>query len=114
MDAPGIGGGSPLDRFQQIRDLARKKIEASSPSRGDDNRARLADLLRKKQAELGPGIALDRPRSASRAAEAREPEASSDGAAPAGTGGLSGYGRAGGVERKQGGPVLGRYIDLTA
>src|SRR5688500_5352449 len=102
MAAQGItpGGASPLDRFQQIRDLARKKID------GDENRTRLADLLRKKQAERGRGAALDRPQAAPRAAAAHGMEPPAGGIAPAllgGAGGPAAYGRAGGLERKQGG-----------
>lgn len=119
MAAQGInpGGASPLDRFQQIRDLARKKIDASSSTRGDENRARLADLLKRKQAELGQGTALDRPHSAPRAAAAHRMENTAGGIDPAGSGGAGGpaaYGRAGGMERKPAGQGLGRYIDLTA
>lgn len=111
MAAQGIGAGSPLDRFQQVRDLARKKID------GGDNLARLADLLKQKQAQLGQGVALDRPQSAPRAAAAQKLEPPAGGIAPAllgGAGGLAAYGRAGGAERKPSGPGLGRYVDLTA
>lgn len=97
MAVGGIGGegASPLDRFQQIRDLARKRMDEPPATGGGDSRARAADLLKRKQAELGQGIA-DRPRPA------------------AGTTGVSAYGRAGGTEKADPKPRLGRYIDLTA
>lgn len=96
MAVGGIGGegAASLDRFQQIRDLARKRMEDPPATRGDDSRARAADLLKRKQAELGQGIA-DRPRQALVA-------------------GTAAYGRAGGTEKADPKPRLGRYIDLTA
>jgi hypothetical protein len=109
MALDGIGGGaSALDRFQQARDVARRKLDAPAPAQGTDGLARLADLLRKKQAELGQGLAADRPRAAAKPSPAGAADAGSAAAAvpPA-------YGRTGATE-KAAGPRLGRYIDLTA
>lgn len=106
MALQGIGNGaSPLDRFQQVRDLAKKKLDA------DENRTRLADLLKRKQAELGHGLAPDRPQAA-----ARRFETPAAGALPGGAaaGGLAAYGRAGAMEKPDPRPGLGRRIDLTA
>lgn len=112
MALGGIGGGaSALDRFQQARDLARRKLssaDAPAPAQGADGLARLADLLRRKQAELGRGVAADRPAAAAKAAPS--------GAAGAGMASAEvppAYGRTGATE-KAAGPRLGRYIDLTA
>lgn len=121
MALGGIGEGSALDRFQQVRDLAKKKLDAASSPFGDDPRARAAELLRKKQAELGQGVAPDRPQAAMGAAAPRQAGAPAakmefprSGSIPAGTGGMAAYGRAGGTERPDPKPSLGRYIDLTA
>lgn len=125
MAVGGVGGEgtSALDRFQQIRDLAKKKIDASSSTRVDENRARAADLLRKKQAELGQGIS-DRPRPAAGALQAGATAAGAAVAAkfgippagniPGGAGAASAYGRSGGTQQADPKPRLGRYIDLTA
>lgn len=126
MAVGGIGGegAASLDRFQQIRDLARKRMEDPPATRGDDSRARAADLLKRKQAELGQGIA-DRPGQAAASASAGGTAAagavaaakigfSRAGTIPAGTTAVSAYGRAGGTEKADPKPRLGRYIDLTA
>lgn len=120
MAVGGIGGegAASLDRFQQIRDLARKRMEEPPATRGDDSRARAADLLKRKQAELGQGIA-DRPRQAAVAASAGGAAAAKiefprSGSLPAGIAGSAAYGRAGGTEKADPKPRLGRYIDLTA
>jgi hypothetical protein len=124
--ASAPNGASPLDRFQQARDLARRKIE------GDDTRNRLADLLQKKQAELGgvggqpqgaartaaSAAAGAGPASAVRTASpARKMESPASAALEGGAGalgGLAAYGRGGATELPKAGPHLGRYIDLTA
>jgi hypothetical protein len=115
MALGGIGGGaSALDRFQQARDLARRKLEPAPPAPGTDGLARLADLLRKKQAELGRGVAADRPAAAARQAPAgRADFAASAEAGAAAAAAPPAYGRTGATE-KAAGPRLGRYIDLTA
>jgi hypothetical protein len=115
--ATAPSGASPLDRFQQARDLARRKID------GDESRNRLADLLQKKQAELG-GVgaqpqATRLAAAAGAASPARKMEAPAadflaGGNGPAAPGGLAAYGRGGAAEKPKAGPMLGRYIDLTA
>ena len=68
MALDGIGGGSPLERFQAIRDSAKKKIETdiAPKARGDiapkatgaGGQADLAELIRRKQAQMnGAGSA---------------------------------------------------------
>ncbi len=100
----GEGSASPLDRFQQIRDLAKRKLDA------EDSRTRLAEVLKRKQAQLG-GIAPDRPQGPQ--AAGRAPAASAAGGIAA-AGGLSAYGRANAAGKPDPRPGLGRHIDLTA
>lgn len=122
MAVGGVGNGaSALDRFQQIRDLARKKLDAPSATPGDDPRARLADVLKRKQAELGQGVAADRPGSARGAAAvpratqaAPAARAYATPAGPGALGALGTYGRAEAAGKTDPKPRLGRYIDLTA
>jgi hypothetical protein len=93
MALNGIGGQNSdsaalaLERFQAIRDQAKKKIE------GADNRARLADTVKQKQVELKLGGNLTTP------PKPIEPQA---------------YGRAGAMEKTDLRPKLGRYIDFMA
>jgi hypothetical protein len=107
----GEGGGSPLDRFQQIRDLAKRKLDA------EDSRTRLADVLKRKQAQLG-GLAPDRPQGPQGPQAAGRGQAATAAGAAGGiaaAGGLSAYGRAGAAAGKPDPrPGLGRHIDLTA
>lgn len=112
MALGGIGGNgaSPLDRFQQARDLARRKID------GEDNRARLADLLKQKQAQLGSGLAAGG-QPAAQAGAASAPAVGGALGFPAaigGMGGASAYGRTAGAQKPDPRPGLGRFIDLTA
>lgn len=124
MALNGIGsqGGSPLEKFQQARDLARKKLE--SPASGPaDGFAKLAELLARKQAELGvPGKAA--PKKGASAAQAFAP-ASRANEVPVrpGPGGADAkpalnipatYGRAGAPEKADPKPKLGRYVDFMA
>jgi hypothetical protein len=106
----GEGGGSPLDRFQQIRDLAKRKLDA------EDSRTKLAEVLKRKQAQLG-GLAPDRPNGphgpqGPQAAGRGQAAAAAGGIAAAG--GLSAYGRANAAGKPDPRPGLGRHIDLTA
>jgi len=109
MAMQGIGGGgaSPLDRFQQARDLAKRKLDA------EDSRTRLAEVLKRKQAQLG-GLAPDRPQGAQAAGRGQAASAAGGLAGAGGLGGLAAYGRAGAQNRPDPRPGLGRHIDLTA
>jgi len=109
MSLAGIGkdGASPLERFQQARDVARKKLE------GDDSRFRLADILQRKKTELGGNSAqaarfpvrpqaqasIEETAAKAEAPEIKEPRA---------------YGRGGAVNRPDPKPVLGRHVDFMA
>jgi hypothetical protein len=111
--AGGLDSGSMLERFQQVRDLARKKLDEGDSLRGVDNRARLAsrddklaDLVKRKQEQMGLG-------SVSRAVPQAAPRitAEAGNTAPA-LSGLSAYGRAGAIDRADPKPRLGRLIDI--
>ncbi|GEM_PF-2690266 len=157
MALNGIGGngsGSALDRFQQIRDQAKKKLD------GADNRTRLTDLLKLKQSELGAGGSVKGPQAGVQAPKtpaarglfgsqsagastaagflgggqalkgigtqgtgtqgvgAQGSGTQGVGAQGSGTQGVLGvssaYGRAGGLEKTDPKPKLGRYIDFMA
>ncbi len=137
MALDGIGGGSPLERFQALRDSAKKKIETT------DGQANLADLIKRKQAQInGPGGASGkmeagggasspvsgnaakasaeriRPglgaavnnisgNAASAASQANGPLANS-------IPGPTGYGRAGALQKQESRPTLGRHVDFMA
>jgi hypothetical protein len=108
MPLDGIGGGdagSALERFQRIRDSARKKLE------GADRQANLADLVRRKQSELGAGSGVASRSPADRVAPgpALTQGAQAGGAQPA-----AAYGRAGGLEKPDPKPRLGRFVDFMA
>lgn len=109
MALDGIGGGSasPLDRFQQIRDLAKRKLDA------EDSRTKLAEVLKRKQAQLG-GLAPDRPQGPQGSQAAGRSAAAAAAGGIAAAGGLSAYGRANAAGKPDPRPGLGRHIDLTA
>jgi hypothetical protein len=117
MALPGIGsgGGSPLDRFQQLRDAAQKKLESS------ERQAGLADLIQRKQRQLGAGGAS--PDTARSPAERIPPGpaapglgAAADAAARAGFPAppSAAYGRTGAARKQDAAPRLGRYVDFLA
>jgi hypothetical protein len=110
----GAGGGSPLDRFQQLRDAAQKKLESS------DRQAGLADLIQRKQKQLGAGAAT--PGTARSQAERIPPGSGlpAGSAAPGNPGAAdavpapSAYGRTGAARKQDTAPRLGRYVDFRA
>ena len=105
IKAGGGEGASPLEKFQQLRDLAKKKLD------GEESRAKLSDLVRRKQELLGmPGAAQ-----AAASAGAKRAEADGESARPTGTArppGTAGYGRSGAPGRADPKPGLGRFIDI--
>lgn len=142
MALDGIGGGSPLERFQAIRDSAKKKIE------GADGQANLADLIKRKQAQMngangvnganGAGGKMEVGGSASSPASGNAAKVPAErirpglGAAVQNFGGLAsagsqghgplaqsipgptGYGRAGALQKQESRPTLGRHVDFMA
>jgi hypothetical protein len=129
MALDGIGGGSPLERFQAIRDSAKKKIE------GADGQANLADLIKRKQAQLagaqGAGGKMEVGGGASSPASGNAAKASAErirpglgaavqdfgSSASAGSRGIpgpTGYGRAGALQKQESRPTLGRHVDFMA
>jgi hypothetical protein len=123
MALNGIGGGdagSALDRFQALRDSAKKKLA------GADGQTSLADLIKRKQAELGTaatGASATTGASpagfAARTSAERIP--SKPDAVPfpgnpasAGTTGSVAYGRSGGLQKQDPKPTLGRHVDFMA
>jgi hypothetical protein len=129
----GAGGGSPLDRFQKLRDAAQKKLETT------DRQAGLADLIQRKQKQLGAGDASpDTARSQAEripagpgfktapaapglsAGPATGSGAAADAAArarlgdPAGLPAPAAYGRTGAARKQDTAPRLGRYVDFLA
>lgn len=119
MALNGIGGGdagSALERFQRIRDSAKKKLEV------EDRQSDLAGLVKRKQAELGIGNGAAARPSAERippggpaAAPASGKMAPGAGAGTASTSAsTSAYGRAGGLDRPDPKPSLGRFVDFMA
>lgn len=133
MALDGIGG-SPLERFQAIRDSAKKKIETS------EGQANLADLIKRKQAQLGGAVGaggkMEAGGSASSPASGNAAKASrhqvpaerirpglgavvQNGAqalsgGPTGPTGPTGYGRAGALQKQESRPTLGRHVDFMA
>lgn len=129
MALDGIGGGSPLERFQAIRDSAKKKIESN------EGQANLADLIKRKQAQMngagGVGGKMEVGGGASSPASGNAAKASAErirpglgaavqnsgGSASAGSPGISGpagYGRAGALQKQESRPTLGRHVDFMA
>lgn len=116
MALSGIGNGSAgdgkaLDRFQQIRGAAQKKLE------GADKQTDLAELIQRKQRQLGAGAL---PATAARtSAERILPEPSAGpvnhrAAAQAAPAPSSAYGRSGTVNKQDAAPRLGQYVDFRA
>ncbi|HKP96601.1 MAG TPA: hypothetical protein VJ385_12655 [Fibrobacteria bacterium] len=117
MALNGIGGGdvgSALERFQALRDSAKKKLA------GEDGQAGLAELIRRKQSELGAGSGI-----AARASAERIPPKPAaapvpgfpapSGARGAGGAPVSGaYGRSGIPRQQDPKPTLGRHVDFMA
>lgn len=108
MALEGVGrgdAGSALERFQRIRDSARKKLE------GADRQADLADLVRRKQAEIGAGSGIASGSPAERIQSGPEAKPA---AQPGVVRSSSAYGRAGGVDNPDPKPRLGRFVDFMA
>lgn len=107
----GSGGGNALDRFQQLRGAAQKKLE------GADRQTDLAELIRRKQEQLGAGKT---PASAARSSAERilpEPAAgpaNNGAAAQAASAPSAVYGRQGVAARQDAAPRLGQYVDFRA
>lgn len=129
MDLSGIGGngagaGSALDKFQKLRDAAQKKLD------GADRQAGLAELIQRKQKQLGTGGAS--PASTGSQAERIPPgpgllagpagPVAPGKAGDAGAGQNAGpaapisaaYGRSGTPRKQDAAPRLGRYVDFLA
>lgn len=111
MALNGIGGGdagSALERFQALRDSAKKKLA------GEDGQAGLAELIKRKQAELGAGIA-SRP-SAERIPPKPDalPASGASGQAARGAAISGAYGRGGAAAKQDPKPTLGRHVDFMA
>ena len=105
----GAGAGSALDRFQKLRDAAQRKLESA------DRQTGLAELIQRKQKQLGAGGAS--PGQSGTPAERILPGPG----AQAGTAGISGmaapsaaYGPAGAARKQDAAPRLGRYVDFMA
>lgn len=107
--ASGVLSASALDKFQQIRDLAKKKLD------GVDNRTKLSDLLIQKKAEFS-GVKVPPQKMVSTAADflSGNKVRTEFKAANGGQGVSSAYGRAGGLEKTDTKPKLGRFVDFTA
>jgi hypothetical protein len=106
----GSGGGNALDRFQQLRGAAQKKLE------GADRQTDLAELIRRKQEQLGAG---KNPAAAARySAERILPEPSAgpakSAAAQAAQAPSAAYGRSGVAAKQDAAPRLGQYVDFRA
>lgn len=128
MALDGIGGGSPLERFQAIRDSAKKKIETT------DGQANLADLIKRKQAQMNgagghsgkteAGGGASSPASGNAAKASAERIRPGLGAANGVLGAAvrnilgdtapAGYGRAGALQKQESRPTLGRHVDFMA
>ncbi len=117
----GAGGGSPLDRFQKLRDSAQKKMESA------DRQSGLAGLIQRKQQQLGTGAAA--PQAARSPAERILPGPGlAGGSAAAGSGAAAdaaaraglpappsaAYGRSGTARQQDAAPRLGQYVDFRA
>jgi len=122
----GTGGGSPLDRFQKLRDSAQKKMESA------DRQSGLAGLIQRKQQQLGTGASA--PEAARSPAERILPGpaapgiagaerqsangfgAAADAAARAGSPAQpsAAYGRSGSARQQDAAPRLGQYVDFRA
>jgi hypothetical protein len=130
LEGIGGGGGSALERFQALRDSAKKKIDVG------EGRADLAELIKRKQAQMGSGGGASSPvpgnaaktlagrilsglggnlaANASASIVASGAQAASGNAASAATSGPSAYGRSGGLQKQDSRPTLGRHVDFMA
>ena len=112
MALEGIGGnaagdGAALDRFRKLRDSAQKRLDSA------DRQAGLADLIERKQKQLGTGGSA--PGTARSPAERIPPGpvAPENGTgAPASP--AAAYGRSGSPRKQDAAPRLGRYVDFLA
>jgi len=122
----GTGGGSPLDRFQKLRDSAQKKMESA------DRQSGLAGLIQRKQQQLGQGASAPgaaAPQAARSPAERILPGPGlAAGSAAAGSGAAAdaaaraglpaapsaAYGRSGTARQQDAAPRLGQYVDFRA
>lgn len=117
LSGVGNGGADALARFQQLRGAAQKKLD------GADRQTDLAELIRRKQEQLGAGKA---PATAARTQAERIPPgpgrsagAAGPGAAPAGNieagqAASAVYGRTGITRKQEAAPRLGQYVDFRA
>lgn len=104
----GSGGDSALDRFQQLRGAAQKKLE------GAEKQVDLAELIRRKQEQLGAGKA---PATAARTSAERilpGPSAGPANNAEAAQAPSAVYGRQGVARKQDAAPRLGQYVDFRA
>ena len=111
MALDGIGGGSALERFQAIRDSAKKKIDVG------EGQTNLAELIKRKQAQLGTGggaSSLVSGNAAKVSAERILPGLGTAGQPIQSSAGPSGYGRAGAIQKQDSRPTLGRHVDFMA
>ncbi len=116
IDSNGNGSGAGMDalvgleKFQAIRDLAKKKMD------GTDNRFRLEDLLKQKHADLGldsvkkPDVPFTKPVGKINSRH----NVAGNSAAAKGLQALMNYGKAGSSEKPDPKPKLGRYVDFMA
>jgi hypothetical protein len=102
------GGGSALERFQALRDSAKKKIDVA------DGQTGLADLIKKKQIQLGSGGSASPLVPGNAAKSPAERILSGLGAANPSASAPTGYGRAGGLQKPDSRPTLGRHVDFMA
>ena len=102
----GVGGSNALDRFQQLRGAAQKKLE------GADRQTDLAALIQRKQQQLGAGLP---PATAARTSAERILPEPSAGPADKGAAAPSAvYGRQGVASKQDAAPRLGQYVDFRA
>jgi hypothetical protein len=128
LEGIGNGGGSALERFQALRDSAKKKIDVG------EGRADLAELIKRKQAQMGAGGSASAPvpgnaaktlagrilsglgaaNQAPTTGAALGALAANGNAAAAAPSGPSAYGRSGGLQKQDSRPTLGRHVDFMA
>lgn len=138
LDGIGNGAGSALERFQALRDSAKKKIDIG------EGQTNLAELIKRKQAQMGAGGSASAPvpgnaakalagrilsglaplsggaangkvaANAMSSLAALGAQAAGGNAATAGTSGPSAYGRSGGLQKQETRPTLGRHVDFMA
>ena len=113
LDGIGNGAGSALERFQRMRDLAQKKLDA--PGKPD-----ITELIQRKQKEMGAGASA--PGAAARISAERilpKPAATPDNNSAAAAFGAANapssvYGRSGAAKKQDAAPRLGQYVDFLA